>query len=164
MIKEEKLNKLRNLRHSLIEYLFETIDDNKHIKEYFDKYLFPVPYDKLEEYILLVMKKLGKEQGYDFNDLKIEFKENDNGETIAYFLHAGDKPIGFCFYLNKFDHTSPNKIKDTCGHEFGNFVVCLENPGNQPENAHGTKWMDVCKRNGVVPSAHMHNGLTKHIK
>lgn len=73
MIKEDKLNKLRNLRHSLIEYLFETIDDNKHIKEYFDKYLFYSTFE-IDYY-----ERIG-----DFEYIQFELAAQNTGNIFRY--------------------------------------------------------------------------------
>ena len=130
---------------------------------FFDKFSFTVSYSALKKFILDELNRLSKETGYSIKNLKIEFKDNNKNNTIAYFSHAGDVPIGFCFHLNKFDNASPNKIIDTCRHEFAHFVVCMQNSGHQPTNGHGTKWIKACNDLGAIPSAHMHNTFTRHL-
>ena len=73
MKKEEQLNKLRNLRHFLIDYLFESINDNKKIKEYFDKYLnfctFEIDY----------YEKIG-----DFEYIQFDLSAQNTGNIFRY--------------------------------------------------------------------------------
>ena len=73
MTKEEKLNKLKKLRHCLIQYLFETIDDNKHIKEYFDKYLFYSTFE-IDYY----------EKKGDFEYIQFELSAQNTGNIFKY--------------------------------------------------------------------------------
>lgn len=102
----------------------------KGINLFFDKFSFSVSYSMLEEFITNELKRLSEETGYGIENLKIEFRDNNDDSTVAYFHHRGDHPVGFCFHLNKFNDTSPNKIIDVCRHEFAHFVVCMQNvPG-----------------------------------
>ncbi|MBQ2947012.1 MAG: hypothetical protein IJE04_04090 [Bacilli bacterium] len=73
MRKEENLNKLKYLRHILIDYLFETIDDNKHIKEYFDKYLFYSTFE-IDTY-----EKIG-----DFEYVQFDLAAQNTGNIFKY--------------------------------------------------------------------------------
>lgn len=135
----------------------------KNIHLCFDKYIFLVSYQILEKFILDELNKLSKATGYSIKNLAIEFKDNSKNSTLAYFSREGDKPIGFCFYLGKFDYMSPNKIIDICRHEFAHFMVCMQNSGNHPKEPHGTKWKNICYSLGAIPSAHMNNVFTKHL-
>ena len=136
----------------------------KSINLFFDKFSFRVSYTSVKELILNELKRLSKETGYGIDKLKIEFKDNLKDDTIAYFSHIGDKPIGFCFYINKFNNTSANKIIDTCRHEFAHYVVCMKNTGHHPENSHGTDWKRACNVLEAKPSPFMSNDRTKHLK
>lgn len=135
----------------------------KHINLYFDGFSFPVSYSAVKKLILNELNKLSKETGYSIDNLKIEFKDDNRDNRVAYFSRLGDVPLGFCFFINKFNNTSPNKIIDTCRHEFSHYVVCVENPGNIPEDAHGTQWKRVCGILDAKPSPIMDNNFTKHI-
>jgi len=73
MKKEEQLNKLKNLRHVLLDYLFETIDDNKRIKEYFDKYLFYTTFE-IDFY-----ETIG-----DFEYIQFELSAQNTGNVFKY--------------------------------------------------------------------------------
>lgn len=73
MRKEENLNKLKYLRHILIDYLFETIDDNKQIKEYFDKYLFYSTFE-IDTY-----EKIG-----DFEYVQFDLAAQNTGNIFKY--------------------------------------------------------------------------------
>ena len=69
----EKIEKLKNLRKVLIDYLFETIDDNKKIKEYFDKYLFYSTFE-IDYY-----EKIG-----DFEYIQFELAAQNTGNIFKY--------------------------------------------------------------------------------
>lgn len=131
---------------------------------HFDKFVFTVSYNTVEKFICNELNRLSIETGYRIDNLKIEFKKNFKDNTIAFFSHSGDKPIGFCFYTNKLDNMSPNKIIDTCRHEFAHYIVCMQNPKHQPKCIHGKKWQEVCYELGAKPSPYMKSLLTKHIK
>ncbi len=99
MTKEEELKKLKNLRHVLIDYLFEKIDDNKKIKEYFDKYLFYSTfeidfYEKIGDYEYVQFDLSAQNTGNIFNyrhDIK-----NDKYELIK-------RPLIFSSKVDNFD-------------------------------------------------------------
>ena len=69
----EKTEKLKNLRKVLIDYLFETIDGNKKIKEYFDKYLFYTTFE-IDFY-----EKIG-----DFEYIQFELAAQNTGNIFKY--------------------------------------------------------------------------------
>jgi len=73
MKKEEQLNKLKNLRHVLLDYLFENINDNKKIKEYFDKYLFYTTFE-IDFY-----ETIG-----DFEYIQFELSAQNTGNVFKY--------------------------------------------------------------------------------
>lgn len=139
------------------------MNDQKKVALFFDDFQFPVSYGDLKDFITDELNRLSKETGYRMDHLKLEFKENFKDDVVAYFQRAGDQPIGFCFFLNKFQNTSPNKIADTCRHEFSHFVVCMKNAGHQPADAHGTQWKKVCGTLGAKPSPVMNHLPTRHI-
>ena len=96
---KKELNKLRNLRHYLIDYLFETINDNKKIKEYFDKYLFYSTfeidfYEKIGDYEYVQFDLSAQNTGNIFNyrhDIK-----NDEYELVK-------RPLLFSTKVENFD-------------------------------------------------------------
>ena len=69
----EKAEKLKNLRKILIDYLFETIDDNKQVKEYFNKYLFYSTFE-IDYY-----EKIG-----DFEYIQFELAAQNTGNIFRY--------------------------------------------------------------------------------
>ncbi len=140
------------------------IMENKKIHLYFDKFLFPVDYETVRQFITDELNRLAKETGCSLAGLKIEFKDNGTDDAVAYFSHRGDTPIGFCFHLNMLDRSSPNKIIDTVRHEFAHYVVCVHYKGRQPSQAHGKEWMAICDRLGALPLPYMVTDKTKHIK
>ena len=73
MDKKKELNKLNNLRHYLIDYLFDTIDDNKKIKDYFDKYLFFCTFE-IDYY-----EKIG-----DFEYIQFDLSAQNTGNVFKY--------------------------------------------------------------------------------
>lgn len=73
MNRKEELNKLKNLRHNLIDYLFETINDNKKIKDYFDKYFFFCTFE-IDYY-----EKIG-----DFEYIQFDLSAQNTGNIFKY--------------------------------------------------------------------------------
>ena len=140
------------------------MNPEKTILLHFDKFTFPVTYSELKTFICAELNRLSKVTGYSIKNLKLEFKEDTKQNVVAYFSYSGDCPIGFCFFLKKLNNTSPNEIIDVCRHEFAHFVVCMQNAGHQPKDAHGTKWKKVCGDLGARPSTHIYNTLTRHLK
>ncbi len=138
------------------------MDNEKTIQLYFDKYIFPVTYDWMKTFIRDEMERLANETGYSIDKLYLQFKDNPASKAVAYFERCGDEPLGFCFFLNHFDKSSTNEIIDTCRHEFAHYIVCMQNAGHHPENAHGTKWKDVCGDVGCRPLPSMSGERTKH--
>lgn len=73
MTPKERIDFLINLRHYLVNYLFETINDNKKIKEYFDKYLF---YSTFE---IDFYEKIG-----DFEYIQFDLAAQNTGNIFKY--------------------------------------------------------------------------------
>ena len=138
---------------------------NKHMVLYFDKFQFPTTYDYVIRFILDEMKRLALETGYGIDNLPINFRESTKGDsTIACFMHSQNDPISFTFYLDKFDKMSPNKILDTCRHEFAHYMTFMKHRGHLPKNPHGAEWAKECKRVGAAPKAYKNRVLTEHFR
>ena len=99
MTTQERKKFLINLRRDLVNYLFETIDDNKKIKKYFDKYLnfctFEIDY----------FEEIGDFEYVQF-DLSAQntgniFKYRHNKLTDEYELIG--KPLLFTTKVDNFD-------------------------------------------------------------
>lgn len=137
--------------------------NNEMIQLKFDKYVFPVPREVIKQFILDELHRLSKKTGESIECLKIEFDDNHSNNTIAYFSHIRNKPMGFCFHLNMFNLTTPNKIIDTVRHEFAHFLVCVRNITDEEIKAHGKEWKAVCKELDANASPHLNNDFTNHI-
>ena len=99
MERVEELERLKQLRYLLIDYLFEKIDDNKKIKEYFDQYLF---YSTFE---IDFYEKIG-----DFEYVKFELAAQNTGNIFNYrYDIKNDKymlieqPVVFTAKIDNFD-------------------------------------------------------------
>ena len=86
----EKVAKLKNLRKVLIDYLFETIDGNKKIKEYFDKYLIYSTFEidnseKKDDYEYIKFDLAAQNTGNIFK-YKYNIKTNEYKSTNLYYF------------------------------------------------------------------------------
>lgn len=102
----EKAEKLKNLRKVLIDYLLETIDDNKKIKEYFDRYLFYSTFE-IDYY-----EKIG-----DFEYIQFELAAQNTGNVFKYRYNSKtceykliNNPVVFTAKVDNFDIS--NEILD----------------------------------------------------
>lgn len=138
------------------------MNEEKKIRLRFDRLTYMVSYKAIKGLIINELNRLSAETNYSIKNIPIYFKEKNRGNAVAYFRHQGNKPISFTFCLDTFENASANEIIDTCRHEFAHFMVCLENVGNLPKNAHGTKWAAACRRVGARPDTHIHKELTRH--
>ena len=102
----EKAEKLKNLRKVLTDYLFETIDDNKKIKDYFDKYLFYSTFE-IDYY-----EKIG-----DFEYIQFELAAQNTGNIFKYRYNTAtneyqliNNPVVFTAKVDNFEIS--NEILD----------------------------------------------------
>ena len=99
MTKQEEKEFLINLRRDLVNYLFETIDDNPKIKKYFDKYLnfctFEIDYyEKIGDFEYVQFDLSAKNTGNIF-------KYRHNIKTDEYELT--NQPVVFTAKVDNFD-------------------------------------------------------------
>lgn len=127
----------------------------------FDKYTMALSVDAVKKFIMDELKRLSNTTGYPIDSLKIEFYFKENENTLAYFSHYPDVPVGFFFNLANCEGRSANQIIDVCRHEFSHYAVFMRKIGN-PKDAHGTAWKGVCKELGARPEAYASNEKTKH--
>ena len=99
MERVEELERLKQLRYLLIDYLFEKIDDNKKIKEYFDQYLFYSTFE-IDYY-----EKIG-----DFEYVQFDLSAQNTGNIFNYRYNIkNDKytlikqPVVFTAKVDNFD-------------------------------------------------------------
>lgn len=97
----DKKEKLKELRHLLIEYLFETIDSNKKIKEYFNNYLVYSTFE-IDYY-----DKIG-----DFEYIQFELAAQNTGNIFKYRYDIKndkyiliDNPVIYTSKVDNFDIT-----------------------------------------------------------
>lgn len=127
----------------------------------FDKYNWSFSTDAVKKRILDELKRLSETTGYPIDSLKIEFYYDENENTLAYFSHYSDAPVGFFFNLAICNGRSANQIIDVCRHEFSHYAVFMRKIGN-PKDAHGTAWKGVCRELGARPEAYASNEKTQH--
>ena len=140
------------------------MEPNRYVNLYFDRFLFQVDYKSLKKFVRKEFERLAKITGYSIRNLKIEFRTNTKDDTIAYFSYRGNKPEGFCVYLNKLENTSANKIVDVCRHEFAHYVAFVQNNCKPLADPHNDVWKKVCRQLEAYPSPYLQNALTKHFK